>query len=453
MTRERFDSQKKIMRNSGENGIGTQDRLMMALLKDLYPLHRTINSDDMEKSLRMIGDYIGKGFRILPFKPGTAAFSWTIPPRYSVDEAYIDCNGKRFAEFSKSNLSVVSYSIPINKCVSYQELRRHVFTQPDLPDETPWMFKYYERTWGFCMPHRQWLRLDRNAKYRVVIKSRFEKKPFMVGEYVIPGHTNEEILWVSDICHPSQVNDSITGAVVAAHLAKVWTKRYKGRFTLRFLFLPETIGSVAWFSRNLKKISRIRYGMFCEMLGNDNRFLLKLSRQGDTPWDRIAKRAFKRHKNMGETKVITFQQIAPQNDEKVMNGVGIDIPTVSFTRWPYREYHTSADNPNLIQLKNLKEAFGITQEMLQSVNYDLYPISTVRGPIMLSRYKLWVPYDANPKLNQALQRILFMLNGQYSVADIAEEVMLDSKTLRQYLKRFEAHGLIRWNRGPWEKER
>ena len=75
------------------------------------------------------------------------------------------------------------------------------------------------------------------VSFHVVIKTRFEKKPFMIGEYVIPGKRKEEILWVSDICHPNQVNDSISGAVVAAQLAKELSKGYDGYFTIRFLFL------------------------------------------------------------------------------------------------------------------------------------------------------------------------------------------------------------------------
>lgn len=433
------------------NKLSKSDKGIMALLTRLYPLHRTINSDDMEKSIRLIGKYIGKGYKVRSYVPGKPAFNWKVPLRYSVDEAYIECRGKRIIDFGRSNLSVFSYSEAIEKTISYDELRRHVYTRPDRPRDIPWMFKYYERTWGFCMPHRDWLRLDRKASYKVVIKSRFEKKPFIIGECVIPGRSREEILWVSDVCHPSQVNDSLTGAVIAARLAKEWAKKYRGRFTLRFLFLPETIGSIVWLSNNRRKIKRIRFGMFCEMLGNRNRHLLKLSRDGNTPIDRIAQRVLEMYSSMGKTETIPFQQMVPANDEKIMDGVGIHIPTISFTRWPYPEYHTSADNPSIVSLACLRESFVAARQIINCLNGDLYPKSTVRGPIMLSRYNLWVPYETNPALNLSIQRILFMIDGQHSVTDISKELNLDRRMLLRYLERFAKHGLIRWKHGPWEK--
>lgn len=417
---------------------------MFRLLTDLYPLHRTINSDDFEKALERIGSFLGEGFRILPFEPGTEAFTWLVPYRYSVDEAYIEHQGKRLANFADCNLSLVSYSIPIDQTLTYEELRPHVYTNEKLPDEIPWVFKYYEKTWGFCMRHNEWKTVDRNGKFRVVIKSRFEKKPFLIGEYFIPGKTKEEILWVSDICHPSQVNDSISGAVVAAEAARELSRGYHGKYSLRFLFLAETIGSIVWFSRNEDKIKTVKFGMFCEMLGNPNRLLLKLSRQGNTVIDQTAAHVFMRRTRCGKTETIPFKQMVPGNDEKVMNGVGIDIPTISFTRWPYPEYHTSADNPAVIDPENLEEAKAAAMEILQILNTNCYPVYLSKGPIFLSRYGLWVDEKENPALNKALQRLLFYLDGKHSVLDIAEAVNLDYDTVDNYLRRFEEKGLIRW---------
>ncbi len=425
-----------------------KDSAMYRLLCELYPLHRTVNSDDFEKSLRIIGSFIGNGFKINSYEPGTSAFTWTVPYRYYVDEAYIEHNGKKYANFADNNLSIVSYSISVDKTLSYDELKSHVHTNEILPNEIPWMFKYYEKNWGFCMRHNEWKTFDKNGTFRAIIKSRFEKKPFLIGEYVIRGKSKEEILWVSDICHPNQVNDSISGAVVAAQLAKELSKNYTGQYSIRFLFLAETIGSIVWFSRNENEIKKIKHGIFSEMVGNRNRFLLKLSREGDNSIDYAMTHVLQRYERCGKAEVIPFKNIVPGNDEKVMDSVGIDIPSISLTRWPYPEYHTTADNPSIIDPENLEEAKNVFADAIHILNTNLYPTYLSKGPVFLSRFGLWVEYKENPKLNGAIQLILFLLDGKHSVFDIAQEVELDYKTVYSYLKKFEKQKLIRWSTQP-----
>ncbi len=421
---------------------------MFRLMCELYPLHRTINSDDFEKSLGLIGAFLGERFQIHSYEPGSPAFTWFVPYRYHVDEAYLEHNGRRYADFSKHNLSVVSYSVSVDKTVSYEDLKQHVYTSEALPDEIPWCFKYYEKDWGFCLSHNEWKTFDRQGTFRAVIRSRFEKEPFQVGEFLIPGNSKEEILWVSDICHPSQVNDSLTGAVVAAQVAKELQGHYDGHYSLRFLFLAETIGSIVWFSRNEDKIPNIKHGMFCEMLGNNNRFLLKRSRQDNALIDRVAASVLARHQRHGKTEAVPFLNIVPGNDERVMNAVGIDIPSISITRWPYPEYHTTADNPSMIAPENLEEAKAVFTEILHVLNTNLYPVYLSKGPIFLSRYGLHVSWYVNPQLNKASQQILVLLDGKHSVFDIAGKVGLEYDQVHSYLKKFEENKLIRWSAKP-----
>lgn len=417
---------------------------MYQLLLDLYPLHRTINSDDFEKSLKIIGDYLGPKYFINEYKPGTDAFTWVVPKRYHVKEAYIEYQGKRYADFSENNLSLVSYSVPVDKTVSYEELKEHIYTSPAQPDEIPWVFKYYQKDWGFCLAENIWKNFDKEGEYKVVINSSFGDEPFMVGEFVVPGKTDEEILWISDICHPNQVNDSLSGAVVAAEVAKKYSENYSGKYTLRFLFLAETIGSMTWFSRNEDKIPKIKHGLFCEMLGNNNRLLLKKSLQDTASIDRVAERVLKKYSKCGSVEVIPFKKLEPGNDENIMNGLGIGIPAVSITRWPYPEYHSTADNPDLINIENLEEAMSACEEIIETLNTEKYPLYLSKGPIFLSRYDLWVDWRVQPELNAAIERLLLLLDGKHSVTDIAEEVNLDIDVVHDYLKKIEAQGLIKW---------
>jgi aminopeptidase-like protein len=49
----------------------------------------------------------------------------------------------------------MSYSLPINKIVSEEELLKHLHTRLDRPDAIPFEFKYYQIDWGFCIQHNR----------------------------------------------------------------------------------------------------------------------------------------------------------------------------------------------------------------------------------------------------------------------------------------------------------
>ena len=74
---------------------------MFELMSELWPLHRTLNCDDMDKALDIVGDYIGDDrWEIHRFKPKTDALTWWIPERYQVNEAWLEIDGKRVADFA-----------------------------------------------------------------------------------------------------------------------------------------------------------------------------------------------------------------------------------------------------------------------------------------------------------------------------------------------------------------
>ena len=102
------------------------------------------------------------------------------------DRCYISDNERKILDAMKHPLNVVSYSLPINKKVSKKELMEHLHSNPNMPDKIPFVFKYYERDWGFCIEHNR-LQEFESEVYRVCIDSEFVKDYLRVGEYVING--------------------------------------------------------------------------------------------------------------------------------------------------------------------------------------------------------------------------------------------------------------------------
>jgi len=418
---------------------------MLKLIKDLWLKRRDIVSDGFDQSLAYISKIIP--LKIHKVSSGTECWTWIIPEKWSVENAYIeDLSGNRLLDLKNHPLHVVSYSLPINKVVTREKLLKHLHSNPNRPNAIPFEFKYYQRDWGFCIQYNR-LKEFTKPHYRVVINSSFKKGQLKIGEYVVRGKTDEAIAIVAHLDHPGMVNDDLSGVSVLVELAKALKKR-KNYYTYKFLLLPETIGSIAYLSQNEKEISKIKYSVFLEMLGNHNPLSLQLSRQGDTEVDRVFRAVLK--KKVPNFKEGAFRKIV-RNDEMIFNGPGINIPMVSISRSAgepnhYPEYHTSDDNPKIISEKNLKDSVDLILEALSILDQNYKPLRKFKGPVFLSRYGLWVDWRKNLKLNQAIEQIMLNLEGDKSVLDIAEALGLDFSEAKSYLDKFAGKKLIEKNR-------
>jgi len=409
---------------------------MIELIQDLWFKRRDIVSDGYDESLQYISKIIP--LRIHEIPSGTKCWTWIVPEKWSVEEAYIeDLDGNRILDLKDHPLHVISYSLPIDRVVTKEELMKHLHTNPKRPGAIPFEFKYYERDWGFCIQHNR-LKEFTKDKYRVFINSKFEKGTLKVGDYTIEGETDETIVIMAHLCHPAMVNDDLTGVAVLVDIAKELSKR-SNYYTYKFLLVPETIGSVAYLSQNEDVIPKLKYGIFLEMLGNDNIHALQLTRQGNTRLDRIARYVIKR--KLTNFREGPFRKIIG-NDEMVFNGPGVNVPMISISRFPYPEYHTSDDNPGIISEENLIESKNLILEILNILDSDYIPQRKFKGPVFLSGYGLWVDWRVNKKLNENIEQIMLRLEGDKSIFDIAEELDMEFNDVLNYMNKFLEKGLI-----------
>ncbi len=282
---------------------------MSKIVGDLWFLRRDIVSDGFDKAL----DYISKivPLKIYRFPTGKKCWTWTVPEKWSVKNAYVkDSKGKTLIDVKNHPLHVMSYSLPVNKNVGKKELMKHLYTKQERPDAIPFEFKYYQRDWGFCAQHNR-LKDFKDAKYKVFIDSKFENGNLKVGDYTIKGKSKKTVVLIAHLCHPCQANDDLTGVAVLINIAKEISKK-RPYYTYKFLIVPETIGSIAYLSQNEKIIPDLKYGIFLEMLGNNNIHALQFSRQGNTYLDRVAKYVMK--KTLKNYRKGAFRKIV-SNDE------------------------------------------------------------------------------------------------------------------------------------------
>ena len=425
---------------------------LKSVVTELYPLHRTLVSDGTDRALEIIREYMpdNADYAIEIFEPGKKVWTWKAPERYIVHEARLETeDGEKVVDFFDNPLHLVSYSLPVENTFSWEELEPHLHYSEDRPQAIPWEFKYYERSWGFCLSKDHFDRLSREKRYRAVIRVDFATEADQglrigVGTVHPEGEWREEageMLICAHVCHPYQANDDISGVVTAMEVARRLAERQlpEGSMSVRFLFCPETIGTICYLSHHEDLIPKIKGGIFSEMTGNLNSLALQRTRQDSALLDHCARSVLEhRGEHFREG---AFREVVG-NDEMVINGPGVNIPCISLSRWPYHEYHTSDDNPEIIHEEMLVEAADTIEEIVRVYASNYIPKRTFRGPVFLSGHGLWVDWRVNLKLNRALEKIMLRFEGLHSVFDIAHELDLGYWETREYVERFRAEGLV-----------
>jgi aminopeptidase-like protein len=236
-----------------------------------------------------------------------------------------------------------------------------------------------------------------------------------------------------------QANDDGAGVVSAIGLARRLAEDPlpAGSMSVRFWFGPETIGTIVWLAHNESLIPNFRGSIFLEMTGNQSRIAWHHSRQHDHLLDRVAAYVLK-DVDHEERNFADF----PPNDERVTNGPGVNIPSLSLNRWPYDEYHTTDDNLDIIHEDMLTGAAQTAEEIIRIYASNYIPKRTFRGPVFLSGHGLWVDWRENWDLNRAIEKIMMRFEGQHTIFDIAEQVSLDYWTVRDYVEKFRAKGFV-----------
>ena len=319
-----------------------------------------------------------------------------------------------------------------------EELLRHLHVHPLIPEAIPFIFKYYERDWGLCCSQVQRDALT-DSKYRVVIRSTFSYANLKVGEIVVPGASEETVVLECHLCHPHMVNDDMAGVAVAIDVARALAARKDLRYTYRILIVPETIGTVAYLSRNEHLVPRMKAGLFLEMLGKGIPHSLQSSLFGDSEADLCFGLAFKAGDPSGW--VGDFRMVIG-NDEKQFNGPGVRVPMLSLSRvlprsdpnHPYREYHSSHDTPAIIATKNLEESRDLVLSMLDTLEANRVPVNRFKGEVFCSRYGVHVDWYKDREGHMAFFSVMDRIDGTRSIAEIARELAISFRSVRNVVE-------------------
>jgi aminopeptidase-like protein len=412
------------------------------LMGRLFPLCRSLTGDGVRATFDVLEEEIPITRTEIP--SGTRVFDWIVPDEWNIRDAYIGApDGTRVVDFRDSPLHVVSYSEPVRTVLPLEALRERLYTLPNQPDLIPYRTSYYDRTWGFCLSHRQLEEL-KPGDYEVVIDSTVEPGHLTFAELLLEGDVEEELLVSTYVCHPSLANDNLSGIAVATALAKQLMGRRR-RYSYRFLFAPGTIGPLAWLHENRDRLECVAHGLTLSCIGDQGPLTYKRSRRGNADVDQAAETVLR--DSGSPHRVLPWEPWG--GDERQFCSPGFDLPVGSLMRTPHGEfdgYHTSADSLERIRPESLADAVSTCLEIANALetNRRCRNLSPFGEPQLGRRglYRSAGGAVATPDDERALLWVLNMSDGRSTLLDVARRSGLRYPVVQRAAERLERAGLL-----------
>lgn len=418
------------------------------LADELFPINRSLTGDGVRTTLKRLQE-INPELNICEIPTGTEVFDWTIPKEWEMKEGYIeDEEGNRILDYADTNLSVLGYSTPVDRWVDLPELKKYIYVEENQPEAIPYVTSYYKERYGFCMSKNQKDSL-KDGKYHMVINSKLKEGSLTYGELYIPGELEQEILFSTYVCHPSMANNELSGPCVSTYLAK-WIKELKNRkYSYRILFLPETIGSIAYLSKHLECMKKnVIAGYVISCVGDDRTYSYLQSIKGDTLADRAIQNVLMYH--YPNFKKYSF--LDRGSDERQYNSVGVELPVCTFCRskfGEYDEYHTSLDNMALISPEGLQGSYDVLRNTIILLENNGFYKMKCFGEPQLGKRGLYPTISQKGSYDnvKAMMNFIAYANGKRDLIEISNLIGVASEHLLEVIDKLKQNDILEIKEG------
>lgn len=430
----------------------TEGQRIYKLAEQIFPYCRSITGEGVRRTLSDLAEYIGRDggpeLKVFSVPSGTKVFDWTVPKEWSIREAYIeDEKGTRIVDMKEHNLHVMGYSVPVDRWVTLEELKQFLYVQEDQPEVIPYVTSYYKERFGFCMSKQQRDSLA-PGRYHMVIDSELFDGVLNYAEVILPGESEDEIFFSTYFCHPSMANNECSGPALSAELIRYTAGLKKRRFTYRFLFIPETIGSITYLATGdhlaeRKRTMRAGFNLSC--VGDDRGYSMIESRKGGTLSDRVLRNVLSLRK---ADNTVYYSFLKRGSDERQYNAPGIDLPVVCFCRskfGEFPEYHTSADNLELISPEGFQGSYEVMTQVIKTLEYNLIYRTTVLGEPQLGKRGLYPTISKKGSYDEIMpmRDLITYADGTEDLIAISDRIGVSTDRLFPIIDKLTEKGLLR----------
>lgn len=415
--------------------------------KNLWAFNRSITGEGVRDTLSAIKQILPTlSLKAIP--SNTEVFDWVVPKEWKVREAYIVTpKGQKICNFSENNLHLLGYSVPFSGALTLEELKNHLHTLPDQPKAIPYVTSYYEERWGFCLSHQEYEGLEAGI-YDVLVDTELFDGELNFGELLIEGKSKKEIFLSSYICHPSMANNELSGPTVLTYLSKWLSEKEKNEYSYRIIFIPETIGSIAYLSKNIDEMKeKIFSGFNISCVGDDRSYSYLPSRSGDSISDKIALHVLK----WIDPKFVKYSWLDRGSDERQYCAPGIDLPIASIMRTAfghYPEYHTSLDDlENVVTPEGLDGGYWALRRAIEAIEKNKKYVVTVLCEPNMGKRGLYPTLSTKDSASEVrlMMNFISLCDGNTSLLEIADTLELPIWDLYDLSDQLIGHGLISTN--------
>ena len=416
---------------------------MYSWAQDLFPICRSLTGEGVRDTLSYLKKLL-PDLDVHEIKSGDNVLDWQVPQEWNIKDAYIkNEKGEKIIDFHQNNLHVVSYSEPIDTTLQLNDLQRNLHSLPAQPDAIPYITSYYSSNWGFCLTQEQRNSL-KDEKYHVFIDSELKNGVLNYADLVIKGSSTKEILLSTYVCHPSMGNNELSGPIVSTALAK-WISTLKNPYyTYRFIFIPETIGSIVYLSKHMEHLkTNVIAGFNITCVGDDRCYSFMPSRNGSTLADRVGKHVL----GHIDSDYQQYTWLDRGSDERQYCAPGVDLPIATIMRskyGEYPEYHTSLDDLSLISPAGLKGGLNAFIKSIEAIEFNCFPKVQVLGEPQLGKRGLY-PETSTKESTDAVRTMMDFItyaDGKIDLLEIAEKINAPVWELYEIVETLVQHGLI-----------
>lgn len=411
--------------------------------KDLFSICRSITGNGVRQTLAYIKKLI-PNLTVHEVPSGTPAFDWIVPDEWNIEDAYVlNSRNERIIDFKKNNLHVMGYSEPVEIKLSLEKLKPYLHTLQNQPDAIPYVTSYYKRHWGFCLSLNDLQKME-PGEYTAVIKSTLIPGSLTYADLIIPGKEEKEVLLSTYICHPSMANNELSGPVVTTALTRWLSSLSNLRYTYRIVFVPETIGSIVYLSRNIEMMKQNTIAGFVLTCVGDNRAYSFLpSRSGNTLADRVARHVLSYY----TPGYHSYSFLERGSDERQYCHPLVDLPVISIMRSKYDtypEYHTSLDNLDFICPSGLLGAFEAIKHCISIIEKNVTLRTTIPCEPQLGKRGLYptLSYKGSATEVQDMLNLLAIADGKQDLVSLADNIGIPASRCHDIARTLIFHNLL-----------
>ena len=412
---------------------------LMKIAKEVFPLNRSLTGSGTFKTLKIFKK-INNQIVIKNVKSGQRVFDWKIPNEWNVNSAYFeDEKKKRYCDFKKNNLHLLGYSVKKKGVFSYNELIKKIHFVKNKPNAIPYVTSYYKKDWGFCLSYRDFKKLNKKHKFFVNIDTKLKQGLMHYGELTIKGKSKKQILIVSYVCHPSMANNELSGPLVALKLSKILKK---SKYTIKIIFIPETIGAIYYIKKNLSELKKnLIAGINLSCVGDNKNFSYISSVNENTYSDLIIKRVLKNQK----FKKFSFEKRG--SNERQFGCQNLNLPFVTLCRsrfGDYKEYHTSFDNLSIISNKSLNGTVKILKKFVEEIQKNQIFVKDIFCEPFLFKYNLINNISKFEKFkNRDIKNICAFTNKNIDTKELKNKFKINKIKLNKMIKELSRKKIIK----------